>query len=167
MTERETQLETVDAELLNIDVQFQKLTKQKIDLLEKKISELDKILKERNAAIEELSALRAVVRDGRQAQTTEPHNDERSNVVHGEFVSMSVWEAAESVLRRERRELTTREVVDRLEAGGKKLNGKNPASQVHTSISHKTDVFYSGKRKGRSLWGLAEWRKETEESERA
>jgi len=54
--------------------------------------------------------------------------------------------------------MSTRELVDKLHGGGKKLNESNPASQVYTSINTKTDLFFGHKVAGKLKWGLVEWK---------
>lgn len=163
MTEQESQIETVNAELTELEGEFSDLTKKKIHLLEKKIAALDKLLKERDKAIEEVRVLRSLTSKLSPNRDAPLQKSASLNVVPGEFVNTFVWQAVEAVLRRERKELTTREIVDRLIAGGKKLNAKNPASNVYTSISDKEDVFYRARDGSKRTWGLVEWNKEREE----
>ena len=163
MTEQESQIETVNSELTEIEGQFSDLTKKKISLLERKIKALDKLLEERDKAIRDVRMLRELVK--RSANLVSPPEGQSIgtlNVVAGEFKDMYVWEAVQAILRRERRELTTGEIVKRLLAGGKKLNAKNAASQVHASIRIKTDIFYVKKDAGKSVWELVEWNEEDE-----
>lgn len=164
MTEQETQIQAVNDELTDLEDQFIDLTKRRIFLLERKIEALDRLLHERNKAIEEVEALRGLLDMKRTSKhSASDRAASAANVVSGEFDKMYVWQAVEIVLRRERRELTTRQIVDRLLAGGKKLNAKNPSSQVHTSIADKKDRFY--KDADKHVWGLVDWQNSGDEKE--
>jgi hypothetical protein len=162
MTRQESQIERVNGELTELESQFSDLTKKKIELLQRKIAALDLLLDERDRAIEEMRVLRGLIKE------PESHAQEREsvrsavNVVSGEFAKMSVSGAVEAVLRRERKPLTTRELVDRVQAGGRPLYRKNPASHISGSIRDKTDVFYIVRDGGKSRWGLREWDNEHE-----
>jgi uncharacterized coiled-coil protein SlyX len=163
MTEQESQIETVNSELTEIEGQFSDLTKKKISLLERKIKALDKLLQERDKAIRDVRVLRGLVKaNSRSANTQEERSTSAPDVVAGEFKDMYVWEAVQAILRRERQTLRTGEIVDRLRAGGKKLNDKNPASQVHASLRIKTNIFHTKKDAGKTVWGLVEWNEEDE-----
>lgn len=165
MTEQESTIETVNDELTEIEGQFSDVARKKIYLLERKIKALDALLKERDHAIEQVRVLRVLVSEPATGKSQPRLPLASQNVVSGEFADMYVWEAVEVILRRERKALTTREIVDRLVAGGKELNSTNQASQVHTSIRNKTDVFYSSKDAGKRTWGLVEWKKDHNEQE--
>ena len=162
MTEQESQIEIVNTELVAVEDEFSKVADRKVRLLEKKIEALDKLLRERDKAIEEVRVLRGLIDGNRQLDSPRDARQTCSlNVVPGEFEKMYVWQEVRVLVRRGRRAMSTRELVDSLEAGGKKLNAKNKASQVYTSIAGKTKVFCSTKRRGKATkWGLVEWKEQ-------
>jgi len=164
MTEQESKIEKVNAELTEIEGTFVDIAKKKISLLKAKMTELDRLLMERDAVIHETQVLEDLLQTAEPRVSKQLESTARSNVVAGEFADLYVWQAVEIILGREERELSTREIVDRLEAGGKILNKSNPASQVYTSINPKRKTFYGETKSGRRLWGLLKWRDATTQS---
>jgi hypothetical protein len=95
----------------------------------------------------------------REARTLEIASVNRER---GEFADMPVWEAARIVLQRAGRDLTTREIVDELRKGGKKMDGK-ATSKVSAALRQgkAADIFEARKISGsRQRWKLRESQKE-------
>lgn len=146
--------------------EFLELAAERARLLREKLAAFDDLLRERQRIRDELDKLEDILasQGGRKTQEalfgsgTAKSWPRPSNIVPGEFTSMSVADAVREVLRREGREMFTGELVARLRAGGRTLNKKTPSSHVNTSIRRMEGVFYMRKHKNKAKWGLVEWR---------
>jgi len=155
------EIETIDTELAELEPAFNDLARKRAGLLRRKLAALDTLLRERQQIQEALNKLGPLLQEGdsddAEARTASPAI---ANVVPREFSNLSVWEATREVLRRERREMLSRELAESLSAGGRNLSAGNGPAHVNSSISAKKDVFYRAKRRGKLVWGLVEWRDE-------
>jgi hypothetical protein len=89
----------------------------------------------------------------RKAREMEKGFEDRAR---GEYADMPVWEAARIILQRAGRDLTTKEIVDELRKGGKKL-GPKPTSSVSAALRQGKagEVFEPRKVSGSRLrWAL-------------
>ena len=162
MTKLPPGIEAVDAKLAESEKEYIALLRKRMTLLEEKLVAFDSLLRERKSIATEYVRLSELLSLYEGGEAPKARNDYSvSSIAAREFEDESVWpvwKACQEILRRERREMFTGELVTELKAGGRKLSDKTPSSQVNASIREMSDVFYMVKHKGKAKWGLVAWK---------
>lgn len=87
-----------------------------------------------------------------QGYRSRESGDIRINV--GEFHGMPFTSAARAILQKTNRQpLKTEQIVRYIEASGRKIEAKNPAATVYSSLTRNPDFELVAP----NTWGLAEW----------
>lgn len=75
----------------------------------------------------------------------------------GEFLGLTIVDAAKKLLTRERRQLTNAEIVQAFNAGGLILNSEDKLNTVGSVLNRRFVQVGDVVRVGRGTWGLKEW----------
>lgn len=74
-------------------------------------------------------------------------------VKSGDFLGMTISDAARKLLEMRKKPLTTKEIMESIVAGGVHLTSQAPMNTVATVLRRQTDIINVG----RGTWGLAGW----------
>lgn len=148
-------MQDVDERLAKLEPEMRRLAREKLILLEDKLAKFDRILEERGRVLQELANLRDLFPDldeEPQHNQTKPRTAPRP----GEFANLSNWQAAEVILRRKGKSMSTGKISKEIIAGGRTPKG-NLSSTISGAMEQKADVFSFALRKNKRIWSLREW----------
>lgn len=147
-------MQDVDERLARLEPEMRRLAREKITLLESKLAKFDTILEERSCVLQELANFRDLFPDLNE----EPqHNQTKPSTAPrpGEFANLSNWQAAEVILRRKGKPMSTGKIAKEVIAGGKTPK-HNLSSTISGAMEQKVDVFSFVLRKNKRIWRLRE-----------
>ncbi|MCA3555740.1 winged helix-turn-helix domain-containing protein [Aestuariivirga sp.] len=75
----------------------------------------------------------------------------------GDFLGMSISEAAKKLLKSRRKKMTNSEILAALQAGGLVMTSADPLNTVGAVITRRSKEVGDIVKIGRGVWGLKEW----------
>lgn len=126
------------------------------DLKARKEREIQEIAQKYDNAIAAIEAVRGglAIQVNSSDATGQGDSADQITIAIGEFHGMPYTNAARVILQKTgRKVLTTREILNFIEKSGRKVEVKNPAGTIYSSLTKNADFELVAP----NTWGLAEW----------
>ena len=102
-------------------------------------------------AIESVRGLSGTHHNGNATSTSE------SSGTEGDYLGMSIPEAAKKLLKSRRKQMNNTEILAALQAGGMAMTSKDPLNIIGAVITRRSKETGDIVKVGRGTWGLKEW----------
>jgi HB1, ASXL, restriction endonuclease HTH domain len=90
-------------------------------------------------------------------QNGTPPSHSESSAAEGDYLGMSISEAAKKLLKSRRKQMNNTEILAALQAGGMAMTSKDPLNIIGAVITRRSKETGDIVKVGRGTWGLKEW----------
>lgn len=104
-----------------------------------------------------IQAIESVRGSSSYSQTTSDISAKDQQGGEGDYLGMSIPEAAKKLLKTRRKQMNNTEILAALQAGGMAMTSKDPLNIIGAVITRRSKETGDIVKVGRGVWGLKEW----------